>query len=395
MKGNRQLLLVVYFIVMMFSFTSCKQEASSNEPYYFVLKETIKNDDIKNDIKNSSQNLQSNHISVDVVKNMVIDADMENNSLSQTTLYQTTSKKFDVEKLKKLFLDQKELEISQNEDSTILESENGALLIVRDGSVSYTSRENMWNLHDYIFQAYYQELDYGISHEKELKEIKKAQIVQDTQELLKDICNLKEDEEITLKSGVLINKDTILKKQDQNKNKKENAYEDSVAVDFFNELDKDWNPKECYYLSFVFKKDKIPLISSNEPPISKNNGNVKTELTNIEVIVDETGIQLLYVTGIFDLKEVSTTKIMSVQEAVSFLQQKYEHKTITDPCVINNIWLEYISVNNSSKEDNGAETLEPYWCFQIKETTKYQDGENISYSADRFHAVTGEDVMNQ
>jgi hypothetical protein len=331
---------------------------------------------------------------MDVTDNMVIDADIENENVSQSMLYQTSSKEFDTDKVKQLFFSEnEELNVSKNGETTIIESNNGAQLMFGASDITYTSSENMWDLQNFIVQALYSELDYGTSHEQEVEAIEQEPIVQNVEKNLKEICGLGEDEELSLKAGVNVDTDTILKKQEQQKEELENegAYQSAVECGLFNELDKDWHPNKCYYLSFIIKKNSIPLTNSNEPSISKRDENAVTQKTNLEVIVDENGIQLLYITGVFDLKETSEAKIMSVQDAASLLKQKYELEIITGDCVVDKIWLEYLFVNDASTKEPDEGTLEPYWCFQIKVTDEDEYGEDISYEGERFNAVTGDD----
>lgn len=173
--------------------------------------------------------------------------------------------------------------------------------------------------------------------------------------------------------------------------KREGAYQSEVECGLFNELDKDWEANECYYLSFAINKNSIPLTNSNEPDLIMRDENSVRETTDLEVIVDADGFQFLYVTGVFDLKETSAANIMSVQDAASLLKEKYDLQIITGDCVVDKIWLEYYFVNDASSEEEYKGTLEPYWCFQIKDTEEDEEGEDISYIGERFNAVTGAD----
>ncbi|RDY33218.1 hypothetical protein CG710_001460 [Lachnotalea glycerini] len=396
LKRYKQWMLAGYLIVSVISFTACgtqEQDSSSNS----VQNGTMANDNAninESERTNTSESQKPNHLSMNVTDHMVIDADIENETVEQSMIYQTSPKEFDLDKVKQLFFtDNGELNISKNGQSTIIESTNGALLMMGDGGLTYTISENIWDLEKYIKQAYYSELDYGTPHEQELNAVEQESIVQNVEKNLNEICGLEEGEELSLKAGVSVDTDTILKMQEQQKEYLENegAYQGEVECGLFNELGKDWEANECYYLSFIIKKNGIPLTNSNEPSISKRDENAITEKTNLEVIVDENGIQLLYITGIFDLKETSEAKIMSVQDAASLLKKKYNLEIITGDCVVDKIWLEYLFVQDSSTQEADEGTLEPYWCFQIKEIEEYEGVEDISYEGERFHAVTGED----
>jgi hypothetical protein len=398
MKRYRQWMLAGYFIVSIISFTACgikKHDSSSNS----VHNETTESDNAQineSERIDTSENQKTSHLSMDITDNMVIDADIENENVSQSMIYQTSSKEFDVNKVKLLFFpDNEELNISKNGDTSIIESNDGAQLFIGTIDITYSRSENVWDLQNFISQSYYSELDYGTSHEQDLEGIEQEPIVQNVEKNLKDICELGEGEELSLKAGVHVDTDIILKRQEQRKEEleTEGSYQRALEYGLFNELDQDWNPKKCYYLCFSVKKNGIPLTSSNEPSINKRDEYAITRSTYLDVIVDENGIQLFKIAGIFDLKETSEAKIMSVQDAASLLKKKYDLEIITDDCVVNKIWLEYLFVNDSSTQEFDEGTLEPYWCFQIKETEELEEGEDISYKAERFNAVTGEDFI--
>lgn len=391
MQRYKRWIFLGYFILSIISITACGQEKNHDSASNFIQNKTN-----ESEIDDISKNQEISHLSINITNNMVIDADIENKLITQSMIYQTSYREFDVDKVKQLLLaDKNKLNISKNGKSTIIESSNGELLIIGEGGITYTSSESIWDLQNFILQAYYSELDYGIPHGQELKEIEQESIVQNVEKNLKNICGLTEGEDFSLKSAVKIDRDAIIKKQEQLKEKLKDAgtYQDVVDAGFFYELEKDWNPKKCYYLSFVMKKNDIPLASSNEPSIRKRDENAITELTDLEVIVNENGIQLLYITGIFDLKEISEEKIMSVQESAALLQQKYDLQIITEPHVVNKIWLEYLFVNDPSTLDSSQGTLEPYWCFQIKGTEEYEGIEDVFFKGERFHAVRGEDFV--
>ena len=70
--------------------------------------------------------------------------------------------------------------------------------------------------------------------------------------------------------------------------------------------------------------------------------------------------------------------MISIDEAISKLKEKYDVQIVPEKEEINNIRLEYIplfDVNNS------AGSMEPYWCFY------YKDGRT-----DAFNALTGGDL---
>lgn len=394
MKRYKQWLLAGYFIVSIISFTACgtkKQDSSSNSTH----NDTEESYNAKiNERNDTSEDQETNHLSMDVTDNMIIDADVENENVSQSMIYQTASKEFDVNKVKQLFFPENaEVNVSKNGETTGIVSNDGARLIIRASDITYSRSDNVWDLEAFIMQAHYSELDYGTPHEQELEAIEQEPIVQNVEKNLNEICELGEGEELSLKAGVKVDTDTILKIQEQQKEELENkgVYQSEIESGFLNELDKDWEANECYYLSFILKKNSIPLTNSNEPSISYTSENTFTQETDLEVIVDANGIQLLYITGIFDLKETSKAKILSVQDAALLLKKKYNLEIITGDRVVDKIWLEYLFVSDASTEELDEGTLEPYWCFQIKVTDEDEDGEDVSYIGDRFNAVTGDD----
>ncbi|OYO84958.1 hypothetical protein CG709_14570, partial [Lachnotalea glycerini] len=166
----KQWMLAGYLIVSVISFTACgtqEQDSSSNS----VQNGTMANDNAninESERTNTSESQKPNHLSMNVTDHMVIDADIENETVGQSMIYQTLPKEFDLDKVKQLFFsDNGELNISKNGQSTIIESTNGALLMMGDGGLTYTISENIWEEEKERKQTNNPEADNGTPHEQE------------------------------------------------------------------------------------------------------------------------------------------------------------------------------------------------------------------------------------
>lgn len=185
---------------------------------------------------------------------------------------------------------------------------------------------------------------------------------------LNQIYPLENEEEFSLQQGIKINMEDIIQKQKE------------VGDSDMKTMTQDLLGSDAYYLTFTVEKQGIPLVSQTEPDFVSLGENFNTQTTDITIIVDENGIQLLDIDGAYELTEGKNESIIAAQEASAYVAKEYEEQISEDIITFDKVWLEYVFVSGNSLTDFEQGTLQPYWIF-------VDSKENV---AERINAVTGE-----
>lgn len=147
------------------------------------------------------------------------------------------------------------------------------------------------------------------------------------------------------------------------------------------------------YLEFSFTYDGLPLLGSEEPGVSSAVNMMPTPSVTATIMINADGIQDCDVYFPCTIESESQPQtILTPDEAVAALKDKYGLEIHTSTIEFSNAWLEYIPVVS---ED--SVTLTPYWCFVTpNEWAEDSDGASGWYSrysdAQRFNAFTGKDL---
>ena len=146
------------------------------------------------------------------------------------------------------------------------------------------------------------------------------------------------------------------------------------------------------YLEFSFTYDGLPLLGSEEPGVASAVSMMPTPSVTATIMINADGIQkcdVYYPCTI--AAESQPQAVLTPDEAVAALKDKYSLEIHTSSEVFSNIWLEYIPI---ATED--SVTLMPYWCFVSRSAWGNSDetgGVNPEYAnAQRFNAITGKDL---
>lgn len=314
------------------------------------------------------------HLSVKIAENVQINADIENNQLKNCVVYKTIGKEFDIDTMKEIFWNDMS-DLTQEEDKEkgsfqIKDSEGGSLY-AKAGSLDYEAKEGMADLSilvKYCFWNKLNSMDAG-----KLEALSNEAIVNKAVAQLNQIYILGNEEKFCLQKGVKISMTDVIKKHKEMTENLETKWETL-------ELTKKYLGKEAYYLSFTVEKRGIPMASGNEPGFMLTEGNSNVQTTNVEIIVDEGGIEYLSIRGAFVLEENKEENIITLQEAVQYIKSGYDNQVIEESRTFDNVWLEYAFISAASHEDFNKGTLEPYWVFV--------DSENDI--AERINAITGD-----
>ena len=144
--------------------------------------------------------------------------------------------------------------------------------------------------------------------------------------------------------------------------------------------------EDTCYMVFSFSYDGVPLLGRDEPSVSSYASMAPTPAAYAALMINANGIQDCEVFFPCSLEPVSEPQtILSVEEAIAVLKTKYDLEIIFGSQVITSIWMEYIPV---MRDQNWA--LVPYWCF-VSTDEELMDVPGYG-SADRFNAITGEDL---
>ena len=147
------------------------------------------------------------------------------------------------------------------------------------------------------------------------------------------------------------------------------------------------------YLEFSFTYDGLPLLGSEEPGVASAVSMMPTPSVTATIMINADGIQDfdMYFPCTIETADQPQT-VLTPDEAVAALKDKYDLEIHTNTEVFSAVWLEYIPIVT---ED--SVTLTPYWCFATLSTPEENpdgtSGEHPKYAnAQRFNAITGKDL---
>lgn len=145
--------------------------------------------------------------------------------------------------------------------------------------------------------------------------------------------------------------------------------------------------EDACYLQFNFAWDGIPLIGFDEPAASSYENFGASPDAKATIMLNADGIQTCTVSFPCTIEAASDPQpILSMEEAIALLQDKYDLQILEAPREIVDIWMEYIPVKRDEEW-----VLTPYWYFrQVNEKTA--GARNDFGSANRFNAITGKDL---
>ena len=136
--------------------------------------------------------------------------------------------------------------------------------------------------------------------------------------------------------------------------------------------------EDTCYLEFSFTYDGLPLLSSQEPMIASAVSMMPTSPVTATMMINAEGLQVCDIQFPSIINTASEPqKILTLEDAVTALKEKYALEIRNNPKEFTRIWLEYIPIVKDEEVK-----LTPYWCFLDKE----------SANAERFNAFTGMDL---
>lgn len=313
--------------------------------------------------------MEGSHMTGEVTDNIKIDAEVRGQEITSCETYDTVGKKFDKSTMEAIFWkDTSKLksEDDKEENSYWIEDSAGGALYADLGNMYYERNDSVNDLLILVGYCYGNEMD-ETSEEAETG-ILQTSTVQNAIQKLNQIYQLGAGEELAFRQGTKINMEDIIKKQKDNN------------ISEMKTMTPDMLGKDAYYLVFAVEKQGIPLASQTEPDMLSVSENLNTETTGITMIVDENGIQLLSIQGVYELNKRTDEVLITAQEAARYVAKEYENQISEDCITFDKVWLEYVFSSGTSLTEFSSGTLQPYWIFV----------DSTGNMAERINAVTGE-----
>lgn len=264
--------------------------------------------------------------------------------------------------------------------TTMYAKSDGANLVVYDNAISYSAYKDDNSMQAVADLMYYYTQEYAQSQPHDLS----FMTVTEMEEYGRDILSkLGVAWDVELQTCVTLSGQEILDFQ------KEMLQKSSYA-EFVTPTTLDTAEDTCY-LEFAFSYDGIPLLGSDEPDIYSNIDMLPPPACTAVMIFNANGIQDCDVNFPCTAEASSEPQtILSLEEAIAALKEKYDLEILYDSQKIVGIWLEYIPVTQEQ-----STVLTPYWCFSISSLIKKDDGTEFWTEpeyAERINAITGKDL---
>ncbi len=345
-------------------------------------------DTVSEDIQNNNTG-GIKHISKKLSDNFYIDADIEEPAAKEYGIYSVKNKVFDKAALDLFLLkDDNDRTFTENPNrpqTLIVDTGKGSSLLMGDGSVNYLKN----NVRDSEIQSLIE--SYLLTGEAS-EDTKELDFQSKDDAIALGINKIKEvvDCQAEAVRAVAISHDRLEQLQDSLS--KNDIYQAELKNGSSNKIEELSAADDLYYIQYAIKVDDLPLYNAIlEPGISMNIDAFWDNKVNITIMADRDGIRYFNFNNVFDSFDKIKEKkaIITAEEALQKVEEKYNNMILTDKTTISKIWLEYIPVPVSWKDPSVIE-LRPYWCIQLDITDK--DGQ-IS-NAERINAVTGGNLAN-
>lgn len=168
------------------------------------------------------------------------------------------------------------------------------------------------------------------------------------------------------------------------------SYAEFVEIGKTKLLDSLTAADDAYYLRFSFTAGGIPILDTEyEQPLKSAADDFYNRSLGAEMLITASGIRYFTMSGPFssDVKEASSQKAISADEALNLFEEKYELQIVSEPIIITKVYLEYLPINQ--RRQSGEVSFTPYWCLEYSLSGR-GDSPRLA-GAERFNAITGKD----
>ena len=324
----------------------------------------------------------TDYLCEEITDNMKIDIELPNIQPQLGKIYEVSGRKFDLKNIAQILnIDLTDASYYINERTGIeyFESDEGWEISGGKGNFEYYKSEDMYEVVDTIKMAYEEELkDFS---KQNMAELENDESVIFAQRAIEDIYKPKKNESIVIAKAMKISKEKLQEYQ-------ERLVKDGVIVGtgksdmhfVFDNLAYD----NTYYLSFGITIDGIKEADQQDKyGFMLADMDTNTSCLTIDMLVEHNRVIFLYICDAFDKNELSENALISVQDAISVLKDKYELEIIPEKQLISEVYLEYVFIDDAKSNDEYEGKLIPYWCFN----------NTTSQCSDRINAITGDDFQ--
>lgn len=342
----------------------------------------------------------STHMTKKLCDGLEIDADVPALNVSSLPTYQARPMTISQADAIALFLQEGEREIeTQAKDNYDpkgfhLTMKGGQEIFHRSGQLSYDSETSAKSLD--IFDVLQR---YGEAHPQEkprsLSFMSPQEAVKQGEKLIKKLGLISNPD---IQAGQIVGMNAKEIMNWQSELLKDNGYKEGVNIGKTTILNDLTTEDDAYLLAFSLRYQDVPIFNQdNEPSISSASDGLVPPSAKVAMLVTAKGLRYFSLEGGVSANGTASQPqaIISAEQALSTLVDKYKDTVRFGKQCITGVWLEYIpqSDNNNQKPDEPV-TLTPYWCFRLAsfdDATGKMDGREFD-SAERINAITGKDL---
>jgi hypothetical protein len=156
--------------------------------------------------------------------------------------------------------------------------------------------------------------------------------------------------------------------------------------------------EDAYAISFSFEYQGVRIFKqADEPNPSFASATMNISSVRVDMLITKNGIRYFSLAGGLSANgtESSPEAILTYEQALKKVTEKYETSIHSEPQHITEVWLEYLPLSDPNSHSLDAPvTLTPYWCFVLGETYTDTNGQQTMRrtNAERINAFTGEDL---
>lgn len=342
----------------------------------------------------------SEHIKKTLCDGLEIDADIPAYSFMSLPTYKSNPLVVSKDNAVKLFMKEKTREISvQKKDDYdpngfCLTMKHGQEIYHQSGRINYYSEtpEKDQEIFDVLWK-------YGEVHQQKEVNIlsfkSPQEVIKQGEELLKELGaigspDIKAGRIVGLSASEIMNWQAELLKNDEYKKWTEIGktiiLKDLTAED------------DAYLLDFSFKYQNVPVFNQDfEPAVKSASDGFSPPSMKAYMLVTQKGLRYFTFENGMSTNGVASSprNIISAQQALNNIIDKYDNTILFGTQRITEVWLEYIPISDPDSHKAGAAvTLMPYWCFRVA-TFDDKTGKMLGKeydSAERINAITGKDL---
>lgn len=293
------------------------------------------------------------------------------------TEYDISLKKYDFQTLCQDILgNTEEYEISVDENIGIYtaEKENGGQLLVRNGSIDYYKDMNSNLIGNLIIDQIMDSQDTVVSSLASLEEIKNRD---DVKHIEKEINSYMKPDKGQL---IICDAGSYSAKQLQ-----EIENELVKIVGNAQDVVESWDGEVYTALRFQIVLNEIPVFGRSEPEQGMyGEFNVNFQ-SYADIILCDGKLITLSIQNMYDIIAENEVKIISAENALNKIKQKYTDIITSEKQTIEQIWLEYVAIPQWDSKSSEGQFWKLYWCFLKR------DEEGCLWT-ERINAVTGGDL---